>query len=638
MSPIAADTTTTWLTLSAMVLPFAAFLIIFFLSRPRVAISLAVSLICSAIPLLVAWWLLLHNHGMRAPMVFQVLWMTGGQVAVTFGFLLDPLSLVMLVIVTSISFLVQVYSLGYMAGDPGMAKYYSFLSLFAWSMIGLVVASNLMQLYIFWELVGLSSYLLIGFWHHKFSASQAGKKAFVMTRLGDLGFFLGIIVLLLNLGDLSIIGLNSQAAAKLSPALLTTSAVLVFCGVVGKSAQFPLLTWLPDAMEGPTPVSALLHSATMVAAGVYLVSRLYPMYSASPDALAVILAIGTITMLLASTMAMVARDIKQVWAYSTVSQLGFMLMGLGAGSYFAGVFHLTTHAAFKALLFLCSGVFIHHFATNDFFAMSKMGARSLRIPMVCITIAGAALAGIFPLAGFFSKETIMGALAELDQGVWLWAGLLGAFLTAYYSFRLLFVMWLPKESHAPQAEASADAKDQAHAAHDEHGHSSGGYWAMASALIVLACFTIALGLFDKKLIDFLHWGSPPSLPHHTWLLVTAVAAVLIGVALAWLEFGRKASAQQGFLSRLPALETLFAQRWYLDALYRRLTDYVVYGVFSRLFTMNDRRVVDGAIDGVCRGTVGTGWLLSFLQSGLLQYNLFIMVLIIAMIGLYFLLL
>lgn len=636
MSPIVPDSAVTWLTLSAMVMPFVSFLIIFFLTRPRVALSLAVSLTCSAIPLIVAWGLLFHYQGMEAPVLFQVLWMSGGQVSITFGFLLDPLSLVMLVIVTSISFLVQVYSLGYMAGDAGMAKYYSFLSLFAWSMIGLVVASNLMQLYIFWELVGLSSYLLIGFWHHKFSASQAGKKAFVMTRLGDLGFFLGIIVLLLNLGDLSILGLNSQAAAQLSPALLTTSAVLVFCGVVGKSAQFPLLTWLPDAMEGPTPVSALLHSATMVAAGVYLVSRLYPMYSASPDALLVMLAIGTITMLLASSMAMVARDIKQVWAYSTVSQLGFMLMGLGAGSYFAGVFHLTTHAAFKALLFLCSGVFIHHFGTNDFFDMSKQRARNLRIPMVCITIAGAALAGVFPLAGFFSKEAVMGSLAELERDIWLWAGLLGALLTAYYTFRLLFVMWFPKEIQTPDGGHSGH--DGAHASHDEHGHSEGGYWAMASTLIILACFTVALGLFGEELIIFLHWGSPPAIPHHTWLLVVAVSVVLMGVALAWLEFGRKTSAQEGFLRRLPALETLFAERWYMDAFYRRFTDYVVYGLFSRFFTMNDRRVVDGAIDGVCRGTVGTGWLLSFLQSGQLQYNLFAMVLIIAMVGLYFLLL
>ncbi len=632
MTAMAPEGMVTWLTLIAMGLPFVAFLVIFFLTRPRVVPSLAVSLVCSAVSLVVAWWLLFHYRTMEAPMVFQVLWMAGGQAAISFGFLLDPLSLVMLVIVTSISFLVQVYSLGYMAGDPGIAKYYSFLSLFAWSMIGLVAASGLMQLYIFWELVGLSSYLLIGFWHHKFSASQAGKKAFVMTRLGDLGFFLGIIILLLNLGDLSILGLNNQAAAKLSPGLLTLSAVLVFCGVVGKSAQFPLLTWLPDAMEGPTPVSALLHSATMVAAGVYLVSRLYPMYSASPDALAVMLAVGTVTMLLASTMAMVAEDIKQVWAYSTVSQLGFMLMGLGAGSYFAGVFHLTTHAAFKALLFLCSGVFIHHFGTNDFFAMSRQGARGLRIPMVCITIAGAALAGVFPLAGFFSKEAVMGSLAELDQGIWLWAGLLGALLTAYYTFRLLFVMWFPKAGQtAPQAG------HQDHGGHDQD-HSAGGYWAMAAALIVLACFTVALGLFGQDLIEYLHWRRPPEVPHHTWLLVVAVSVVALGVVLAWLEFGRRGAAQEGFLRRLPALETLFRRRWYLDDLYRRLTDYVVYGVFSRFLTMNDRRVVDGAIDGVCRGTVGTGWLLSFLQSGLLQYNLFAMVLIIALVGLYFLLL
>ena len=487
-----------------------------------------------------------------------------------------------------------------------------------------------MQLYIFWELVGLSSYLLIGFWHQKFSASQAGKKAFVMTRLGDLGFFLGIIILLLNLGDLSILGLNQDAAARLTPNLVTLSAVLIFCGVVGKSAQFPLITWLPDAMEGPTPVSALLHSATMVAAGVYLVGRLYPFYTGSPDALLVVLSIGTITMLLSSTMAMVARDIKQVWAYSTVSQLGFMLMGLGAGSYFAGIYHLTTHAAFKALLFLCSGVFIHHFGSNDLFDIAKGGGRRLKIPMICITVAGAALAGIYPLAGFFSKEEIMGSLAELDWWVWVAAGLLGAFLTAYYTFRTLFVLWFPREIEQTHGEGHGD-----HGGHEAHGQ--GGYWAMSAALIVLAGFTILLGVFAEDILHFLHWHKPPVSPHHPWLAGTAVFIVACGVALAWLEFGRKGATQKGFLSHFPVVERLFAQRWYLDWLYRRLVDNVIYGVFSRLFTMNDRRVVDGSIDGVSRATVGMGWVLSFLQSGLLQFNLLAMVLCIALVGLYFLL-
>ncbi|RJX35932.1 MAG: NADH-quinone oxidoreductase subunit L [Desulfarculus sp.] len=628
MNPVAPSDFVLWLTLAAMWLPFISFLTIFFITRTQLALSLAVSVSCAAVSLLAAWYLLLGLPAAQPPVEFKMLWMAGAEARISYGFLLDPLSRLMLCIVASISFLVQVYSLGYMAGDDGMAKYYSFLSLFAWSMISLVVAPGLLQLYVFWELVGLSSYLLIGFWHHKFSASEAGKKAFVMTRLGDLGFFLGIIVLLLHLGDLSILKLNAQAAAKLSAGLVTASAVLIFMGVVGKSAQFPLLTWLPDAMEGPTPVSALLHSATMVAAGVYLVSRLFPFYAASPDALMVVLAIGTVTMLLSSTMAMVARDIKQVWAFSTVSQLGFMLMGLGAGSYFAGVFHLTTHAAFKALLFLCSGVFIHHFGSNDMYDIARGGGRRLKVPMITITIAGAALAGVFPAAGFFSKESIMGALAGLPQPGWLAAGLAGAAMTAYYTSRLLFVLWFPRQIAAPH--------------HEEHGHgeaaahSAFGYWAMGVPLLILAGFALVLGFFGDGILNFLHWGRPPEFFHHVWLAPVSLILVACGIGLAWLEFGRKKAAQAGFLSRLPAVEALFANRWYMDAFYRCMLDYVVYGVFSRLFTLNDRRVVDGGVDGVCRGTVGGGWLLSFLQSGLLQYNLFTMVLIIALVGLYFL--
>ncbi|MBI5522033.1 MAG: NADH-quinone oxidoreductase subunit L [Desulfarculus sp.] len=615
-----------------MGLPLLSFFLVFFVTRPWVNLSCAVSLVCSGLPLSAAVWLLAGHWRMEAPILWQLTWMEGGGALVTFGFLLDPLSLLMLVIVTAVSFLVQVYSLGYMAGDPGKAKYYAFLSLFAWSMISLVLASGLMQLYIFWELVGLSSYLLIGFWHHKFSASQAGKKAFVMTRLGDLGFFLGIIVLLLNLGDLSILGLNQQAAARLTPGLLTASALLIFCGVVGKSAQFPLLTWLPDAMEGPTPVSALLHSATMVAAGVYLVSRLFPFYQGSPQALGWVLVIGTVTMLLSSTMAMVAEDIKQVWAYSTVSQLGFMLMGLGAGGYFAGVYHLATHAAFKALLFLCSGVFIHQYATNDFFAMARAGARGLKVPMLTLTLAGAALSGVWPLAGFFSKETVLAALAELPNPAWLWLGILGAGLTAYYTFRLLFVMWRPRRLEPPPEHGERAG----HGAHE--GHGAAVYWVMAAPLLVLAALTVLLGAAGPALQSFLAWGRPlPAGAHHTWLVWASVLVVATGAGLAWLEFGRAGAAQQGFLSRMPGLWNLFANRWYLDWLYRWLLDHVVYGLFSRLFTLNDRRVVDGGIDGFCRATLGAGWLFSLLQSGLLQYNLFTMVLVMALVGLYFLL-
>lgn len=634
MVPQTPTDTVFWLMAATMGLPLLAFFIIFFITRKNAPLSIGVSLLCSGTPLICAWSVLLGNWHITAPIIFQKWWLFGVQTKVSFGFFLDPLSMLMLTIVCTISFLVQLYSIGYMNGDEGISKFYSFLSLFAWSMITLVVAPGIMQLYIFWEMVGLSSYLLIGFWHHKFSASEAGKKAFVMTRFGDLGFFLGIIVLLLNFGDLSILGINADAAAKLSPAMLTTSALLIFCGVVGKSAQFPLLTWLPDAMEGPTPVSSLLHSATMVAAGVYLVSRIFPFYQGSPDAMAVVLAIGTITMLLSSTMAMVARDLKQVWAFSTVSQLGFMLMGLGAGSYFAGVFHLTTHAAFKCLLFLCSGVFIHHFGSNDMYEISKAGGRTLRIPMVAITIAGSALAGIFPFAGFFSKEAIMGALADLPNPIWVAAGMLGALMTAYYTFRLLFIMWCPRQVAEPH--------HQAEHGHDDHGHGEGHhsnalYYVMATPLVVLSIFSLFLGFGEHNLAHFILWGHVHEAAHHAWILPVALTMVFGGVGLAWYEFGRKAADQSGFLSKLPTLEALFANRWYMDNAYRYFLDYVIYGTFSRLFTLNDRRIVDGGIDGFCRGTVGAGRLLSFLQSGKLQYNLFTLVLVVAVLGLYFLL-
>ena len=327
---------------AATVFPLVAFCAVFLFmrSRPRLAAQCSIGAVTVAAGC--SLFLLGLHRGMSEPFQFTVRWLVSSSVEIPFGFLLDPLSLLMLTVVAVVSLLVQVYSLGYMGGDPGFPRYYAFMSLFVWAMMNLTVAPTLLQLFIFWELVGLASYLLIGFWIERFSATQAGKKAFVMTRLGDVAFFLGFLVVLLELGDLSIAEMNSPRAAELMPpAGLTLAALLIFGGIVGKSAQFPLLTWLPDAMEGPTPVSALLHSATMVAAGVYLLARLFPFFSLSPTAMSVFLTVGTLSMLLASTMAMVSRDIKKVWAYSTISQLGLMIMALAAGGYFAGVFHLS---------------------------------------------------------------------------------------------------------------------------------------------------------------------------------------------------------------------------------------------------------------------------------------------------------
>ncbi|MBE0617838.1 MAG: NADH-quinone oxidoreductase subunit L, partial [Proteobacteria bacterium] len=412
-------------------LPFAAFVLIALVTRRRPRLSAGLSLAAAAGTLAGALLLLFGQGESAAPVEYGLRWFATEGLTVDFGFLLDPLSRHMLAVVAGISFLVQVYSVGFMRGDPGYARYFGFLSLFVWAMALLTLSSSLLQLYVFWELVGLASYLLIGFWYEKWSATAAGKKAFLMTRVGDVAFLLGIVLLLQGSGTLGILEFGSPGlAASLPPGRITAAVLLLFVGIIGKSAQFPLLTWLPDAMEGPTPVSALLHSATMVAAGVYLFARLFPLFTLSPTAMTVCLAVGTVSMLLSSTMALVSRDIKAIWAYSTISQLGYMIMALAAGSLFAGIFHLTTHAAFKALLFLCSGVLIQRLDTHDIYEMSERGGRRLTVTMVCLGVAGAALAGLPPFSGFFSKERILAALAGLDNPLWLAAGLVGVFLTA----------------------------------------------------------------------------------------------------------------------------------------------------------------------------------------------------------------
>jgi NADH-quinone oxidoreductase subunit L len=546
------------------------------------------------------------------------------------GVLLDPTSLLMLAVVAVISFVVQVYSLGYMAGDPGFGRYYGCMSLFAWAMMSLTVSSTLLQLYIFWELVGLSSYLLIGFWFEKFSASQAGKKAFVMTRLGDVAFLTGLILLWLQLGNLDIMALTDQAfvSSRLSPGATTLAGLLIFGGIVGKSAQFPLLTWLPDAMEGPTPVSALLHSATMVAAGVYLFARLFGFFSLSPTVMTVCLAVGTVSMLLASTMAMVARDIKQVWAYSTISQLGFMLMGLGAGSLFAGMFHLVTHAGFKALLFLTAGVFIHHYGSNDMFVIGRRGGRGLKSAMVCMLVAAGALSGLPPLSGFFSKELILGRLLELSNPVWFAAAAAGAFLTAYYTFRLVFIIAVPANEPMPEADAGRP----------QHEHANGSR-AMSGVLWTLALVTVGLGFFQGPLQAYLARAlgaeNGADIGHHGWLPVAAFLLVLAAVAAAWFEFGRRGRPRIGFVERLPAVAGFFEQRWYLDRLYRRLLDALVYQGICRMFVWNERWIIDGTVDGLGLWTRLMGQATARLHAVMIQYRLMVMFAVVVLLALFF---
>ena len=612
-------------TVLATMLPFVAFVVIMVFTRNHRGLSAGLSIGAITVSLLCAIFLLARHWHLENPNQYLGRWLVSGDISIPFGFLLDQASMLMLTIVATISFLVQIYSLGYMAGDDGFSRYYAFMSLFAWAMMNLTMAPTMLQLFIFWELVGLSSYLLIGFWYEKFSATEAGKKAFVMTRFGDVAFFLGLLLALVHLGNLNVLEMNGpQVTGRMSPLLITIASLLIFGGIVGKSAQFPLLTWLPDAMEGPTPVSALLHSATMVAAGVYLFGRLFPFFSHSSTAMAVFLAIGTISMLLASTMAMVSRDIKQVWAYSTISQLGFMIMGLAAGSYFSGMFHLTTHAGFKALLFLCAGVFIHAFETNDVFEIGSRGGRRLRIPMICTVIGAAALAGLPLFSGFFSKELILAALADLQNPVWLVAGLLGAFLTAYYTFRLIFIILRPED---PEDETGP---------HHDHGH--GGYWLMCGPLILLAAITVVLGFLEGSLEEFFkaqQFIQTTGGGHHAWLPFAALGSAGFGVILAWIEYGRRGASRIGFVEKIAPLHNLFAERWYIDRFYRRFLDVFIYGVVSKGFTNNDNKVIDGGIDGLAKGTVATGRFTSILHLGMIQYRLLTIFVVIVLLALYF---
>jgi NADH-quinone oxidoreductase subunit L len=618
---IALDPTLMASTLATLV-PFVSFVLIMVFTRRYARLSAGLSIAAIMLSSVCALFLFIRHRHLEVPIQYTGRWLVSGDIVIPFGFLLDPTSLLMLVVVAVICSLVQVYSLGYMAGDPGFARYYAFMSLFAWAMMSLTLSPTMLQLYVFWELVGLSSYLLIGFWYEKFSATEAGKKAFVMTRLGDVAFFLGLLLVLIDLGNLNILEMNGRSpVAQMSSTRLTISALLIFGGIIGKSAQFPLLTWLPDAMEGPTPVSALLHSATMVAAGVYLFARLFPFFSFSDTAMTIFLFIGTLSMLLSSTMAMVSRDIKQVWA------LGFMIMGLAAGSFFAGVFHLTTHAGFKALLFLCSGVFIHHVDSNDMFDIGRSGGRRLKIPMTCLTVAAAALAGVPPLSGFFSKEAILGALADLDNPLWLMAGLAGAFLTAYYAFRLIFILLFPKDISADRGPGHKT----------DHGHKT--YWVMAWPLIILAAITVVLGFFQGY-FENIPTTSQSALSdsvdsHHSWLPFAALGLALGGIVLAWLEFGRRGAGQVGFVEHMPAIYNLFAERWYIDRFYRRFLDIVIYKLFSNLFTLNDNKVIDGGIDGLGKGTIETGRFVSFLHSGMVQYRLLVIFIVLVLLTVYF---
>jgi NADH-quinone oxidoreductase subunit L len=553
-----------------------------------------------------------HLHGDWAPFATDL--------RIPVGITVDGLAAVLLVVVTTVSLLVQIYSVGYMRGDERYVLFFANLSLFTSGMLVVVLADNLLFLLVGWEIMGICSYFLIGHWWEDPANARAAIKAFLVTRVGDIGFLFGIFVFFWAAKSFEIeriiAGVESGA---ISPTTVTLGAVLLFCGAIGKSGQFPLHVWLPDAMAGPTPVSALIHAATMVAAGVFLVARMYPVFEASATAMNEIAVIAAITMLIAALLALVQDDIKRVLAYSTVSQLAYMMAGLGVGGYESGVFHLFTHAFFKAGLFLAAGSVIHAVGSNS---MSRMGGLARAMPWTfwSFTIGGLALAGVFPLAGFWSKDEILteawnlgfGTPAEhvaTSQGVAqvvFVTGMFTAFLTAFYVARMLWLTF-----------GSAYRGDR-------QPHEPDGF--MLLPIVLLAVGAALAGLLGSPLMaenNFGSWIATPQLPARgavviNWgLAATATAVALVGIALGWRLY-RKGLPEREYLTRLPLLYTTLEHKFYLDDLY----DGSVRGVVGALAPATywfDQRVIDGAVNGIAIGTRQLARGLRYLQSGQAQW-------------------
>ena len=576
-------------------------------------------------------------------------WLTVGSLTINVGITMDGLTAVMAVIVTGVSLLVQVYGLQYMKDDESFTRYFAYMSLFTASMLGLVMASGLVFLFVFWELVGLSSYLLIGFWFRKPEAARAAKKAFLVTRLGDVGFMIAIAWAFVFAGTLDIEALNHAAeVGAIAGVGLTWLCLGIFAGAVGKSGQFPLHVWLPDAMEGPTPVSALIHAATMVAAGVFLVARMFPLFEHSESALTVVAWIGGGTAMLAATMALVNNDIKRVLAFSTVSQLGYMFLALGTGAFGAAIFHLLAHAFFKALLFLGAGS-VHH--TTETYDMRYMGGLRRFMPRTYGTmmIGALALVGIFPLAGFWSKDAILLAASENTFGIGggaalYWIAVLTAGITGFYVFRMLFMTFSGEYKGGAEAEAAANApagngEEDAPVAASDHGSAHGhgapheSPWLITLPLVALAVPAVFFGLADLPW-DFLDIGAfslsiflGEAHPHEFNVGVAAVSSAVgaAGVVLAYSMYRLGAPSPAAVARRFAPVYRVLANRYYIDTLYEEI-------IVRRLFIDGVGAVVE-FIDThlVDRAVNFTGWLgrnlgrwPSTLQNGQVQaYGAFI---------------
>ena len=527
-------------------------------------------------------------------------WIAAGTFKAGLTVQVDQLTAVMLLVVTGVGFLIHLYSAGYMHGDPGYARFFTYLNLFVFSMVMLVLAGNFLVLYVFWEAVGLCSYLLIGFWYEKRSAADAGKKAFIVNRVGDFGFGLGIMLIWVTFGTLDYGAVFGKADASVSVGTYTAIALLLFMGACGKSAQLPLHTWLPDAMEGPTPVSALIHAATMVTAGVYMVARCHKLFEMAPVSLEVVAWVGGITALFAATIGLVQTDIKRVLAYSTISQLGYMFVGVGVGAYAAGIFHLVTHAFFKALLFLGAGSVIHGLHGEQ--DLRKMGGLKSKMLTTTITflVGALGLAGVPPLAGFFSKDEILAATFFEGHRLLFLILLAGAFMTAFYTFRLVILAFFG----APRMSQEAR----------RHVHESPAV--MTLPLVVLAVLTVVAGVvlgapsshgtvFSRFLAPVLPLAEEEHGAAGKVILLVSVLVAVAGVFFAWVMYGRRPVKAEEIGEPRNALHTLLLNKYYVDELY----DAAIVNPLLRLFRWSarvfDLRVIDGIVNGV--GSMVVGW-------------------------------
>lgn len=634
------------LLLPIILLPITAFAVQIFLGRklPRGGDWVSTGAIVISFYFAVRVFLaVLRGGGSEFHQIYTWSWLVLPGFSLDMGMWIDSVTAVMLIVVTLVSSLIHIYSAGYMHGDPRYSRYYAYLSLFSFSMLGIVLTDSLFFLYIFWELVGISSYLLIGFWFERPAAASAGKKAFITTRIGDVGMFIGIMIVYSHIGQVSYLDFFSSVAdGGWDNTLLTVAGVFLFMGAVGKSAQFPLHVWLPDAMEGPTPVSALIHAATMVAAGVYMVTRLFVVFTA--DALLVIAYIGAITAFFTATIAIVQTDIKRVLAYSTLSQLGYMILALGVGGYVAGIFHLMTHAFFKALLFLGAGSVIHAVHTNE---IPEMGGLRRKMPITFLTFLAAtmAISGVPFLSGFYSKDAILAsALAfALESGhmILFLAAIVAAGITAFYMFRLVFVTFTGEPRNKEKYE---------------HAHESP--LVMTIPLIILAVLSVCSawgGWFEKFVekpdlasyattaaiepsspsVDVAHGESlheanfaqgggeaavgevdaeAHPAPHaaeghdahdahgaHTTAMILSILVAGTGILLSYLTYMRKTISAEAMAKRFDRLYRTLYNKYYIDEFYQGTFIWATL-MISKLSGLFDNYVIDGIVNGVSRWT------------------------------------